>query len=147
VGNKIVENLTIAECYQQRRVRSSILNPFFNGCNRRSCAFERSVTLSIRDAHPGSGGVLRQSGSFNVGNGGGVHGISFSEIALSAGQDYFIGLQNIRGPGIYLVEPILGNFANGQPPGTTLLMAVGLGFFTFVRRSSLRGTVVASQVQ
>jgi len=86
--------------------------------------FTRSVTLSIWDAHPGSGGVLLQSGSFNVGQGGGIQGISFSEFALSAGQDYFVGLQNIRNLGINIVEPLgpfPGNFGNGQPAGTDFL--------------------------
>jgi hypothetical protein len=91
-------------------------------------AFNRSVTLSIWDAHPGSGGVLLQSGSFNVGNGGGVQGISFPEFALSAGDDYFIGLQNIRGLGINIVEPIGGNFGNGQPVGTEFLNGWYNGF-------------------
>ncbi len=99
-------------------------------------AFSRSVTLSIWDAHPGSGGTLLQSGSFNVGQGGGTHGISFSEFALTAGHDYFIGLNNIRGLGINIVEPIGGNFANGQPVGTEFLngwyFGTGSSFANFV---------------
>ena len=67
-------------------------------------AFTRSVTMSIWDAHPGSGGLLLQSGSFNVGTSGGAQGISFSEIELSAGHNYFIGLNNILGLGINIVK-------------------------------------------
>ena len=60
--------------------------------------------MSIWDAHPGSGGLLLQSGSFNVGTSGGAQGISFSEIELSAGHNYFIGLNNILGLGINIVK-------------------------------------------
>ncbi|MDX1929680.1 MAG: PEP-CTERM sorting domain-containing protein [Pirellulaceae bacterium] len=99
-------------------------------------AFSRPVTLSIWDAHPGSGGSLLESGSFNVGNGGGVQGISFPEFTLAAGQNYFIGLQNIRGLGINIVQPINNNFGQGQPPGTEFLngwyFGTGSSFSTFV---------------
>lgn len=102
-------------------------------------AFTRSVTMSIWEAHPGSGGSLLQSGSFNVGNGGGIQGISFAEFALTAGEDYFIGLQNIRGLGINIVEPLgpfPGDFGNGQPAGTEFLngwySGMGSTFDTFV---------------
>lgn len=101
-----------------------------------SSAFTRSVTLSIWDAHPGSGGTLLQSGSFSVGQGGGTHGISFSEFGLTAGNNYFIGLNNIRGLGINIVEPIGGDFANGQPVGTEFLngwyFGTGSSFDNFV---------------
>ena len=100
-------------------------------------AFTRPVTLSIWDSHPGSGGAMLRSGSFNVGNEGGAQGISFSDLTLIAGQDYFIGLQNILGLGINIVEPLgpfPGNFANGQPAGTEFLNGwyTGPSFETFI---------------
>jgi hypothetical protein len=102
-------------------------------------AFTRSVIMSIWDAHPGSGGTLLQSGSFNVGQSGGAQGISFSEFQLSAGHNYFIGLQNILGLGINIVEPLgpfPGDFANGQPAGTEFLngwyFGTGSSFANFV---------------
>ncbi len=103
-------------------------------------AFTRTVTMSIWDANPSFGGTLLRSGSFNVGNGGGIQGISFADLALSAGQNYFIGLQNIRGLGINIVEPIGGNFGNGQPVGTEFLdgwySGVGSSFSNFVPRET-----------
>lgn len=98
-------------------------------------AFSRSVTMSIWDAHPGSGGTRLRSGSFSVGQAGGVHGISFPEFELASGQDYFIGLEDVLGLGINIVEPIGGNFGNGQPIGTEFLngwySGTGSSFDTF----------------
>ncbi len=84
-------------------------------------AFPRSVTMTIWDDVPTSGGTILRSGSFVVGQGGGVQGISFSDLTLDGGESYFIGLQNIRGLGVNIVEPIGGDFANGQPVGTEFL--------------------------
>lgn len=99
-------------------------------------AFTRPVTLSIWDELPQLGGSILKTGVFNVGQGGGSQGISFSEFALTAGEDYFVSLQNINGLGINIVQPINNDFAQGQPVGTEFLdgwySGNGSSFSTFV---------------
>ena len=58
----------------------------------------RTVTLEIYDELPGEGGTLLRSGTFSaVANQ--FAGAFFAELALEAGEDYFIGFRNLAGLG------------------------------------------------
>ena len=55
----------------------------------------RTVTLEIYDEHPGSGGTLLRSGTFSPLDTA-FAGMFFAELALVAGEDYFIGFRNVE---------------------------------------------------
>jgi hypothetical protein len=58
----------------------------------------RTVTLEIYDEHPSDGGTLLRTGTFSaVANQ--FAGAFFAELALEAGEDYFIGFRNLAGLG------------------------------------------------
>lgn len=71
----------------------------------------RDVTLSVYDAPPASGGNLLRTGTFSAGQAGGNLGIMFAPLQLTAGEDYFVGLQNVAGLGLDIVD-----FAVSLPP-------------------------------
>lgn len=64
----------------------------------------RAVTLSIYDAPPSAGGTLLRSGTFDAGAAGGNLGITFEPLAVTPGEDYFIGYSDIAGLGLNIVD-------------------------------------------
>lgn len=61
-------------------------------------ADSRTVTLEVYDEHPDLGGTLLRSGGFSPLDNA-FAGAFFAELALIAGEDYFIGFRNLDGLG------------------------------------------------
>jgi hypothetical protein len=77
-------------------------------------AYTRPVTFELENA---PGGAVLATGTVNIGNGGGASGVTFvSPLTVAAGTHYFVGLENIGGLGINIVD-----WTYGQAPGTVNL--------------------------
>ncbi len=80
----------------------------------------RTVTVVLEST---AGGTPIASGTVSVGASGGVQGVSFSPVTLTAGTEYFVGFENVLGLGLNIVDWFQG--VNGpvgeQPPGTVNL--------------------------
>jgi hypothetical protein len=70
----------------------------------------RNVTLGVYDE---VGGTLLRSGTFSAGAAGGNLGMMFDPLPVVAGEDYFIGYQNVAGLGLNVVD-----FEVSLPPPT-----------------------------
>lgn len=64
----------------------------------------RDVVLTFYDAPPADGGNLLRTGTFSAGAAGGDLGVKFDPIAVTAGEDYFIGYEEIAGLGLNIVD-------------------------------------------
>ncbi len=123
----------------------------------------RTVTLEIYDELPSAGGTLLRSGTFSpVANQ--FAGAFFAELALEAGEDYFIGFRNLAGLGsnttkeegavelpaffsfkddgsydtvddfVFAPRVILQFFAEGEVPEPGTLALFGIGLALMMRR-------------
>ena len=87
----------------------------------------QTVTLSFWLGLPNAGGTELASGTFT--SGAGILGVTFgSNIAITAGDEYFVGLSNTNGIGVDMVQSAF-SVTSAQPaaPGVTYIPS---GFYS-----------------